>query len=456
MSLHDVYVIAKDVGHLRELAKLKIDAHFRAARQEEENRIVVPAVLSKGEIAKVEKAGYSVRIGEDVSDWLRLRQAEVHAGNRFEERPGELEPAAFQVMGYLNEEEVEASLKQLSQRYPNLVKLIPLPERTWEGRLSHAVRLGAGDVANRPGLLFTGSMHAREWGGSDICVGFLQNTISSYANNSPVSYGEKTFSADQIRTIVEKLNVYVFPDVNPDGKHYSQTVDPGSGERQGEWWRWNRNPNTDVDSRNPGVDLNRNFDFLWGSGIGTSSVPGDWEYKGTNAESEPEILNVVHLFDNYEEISCYVDIHSYGELIMYSWGDDDNQEIYPNQHFRNEAFDGKRGRLRDDVYGEYLAPGDREVLERLGNRMNDALRKVRNREYEVKPSSGLYATTATSSDYAFSRYFTGKSKHKIYGFTIEFGPVRTRFVPEYNEMRHIVEEVSAALTELCWTVVSNA
>jgi hypothetical protein len=36
-------------------------------------------------------------------------------------------------------------------------------------------------------------------------------------------YGGKTFSANDIRQVMETLNLFVFACVNPDGRHYSQT-----------------------------------------------------------------------------------------------------------------------------------------------------------------------------------------------------------------------------------------
>jgi murein tripeptide amidase MpaA len=74
-------------------------------------------------------------------------------------------------------------------------------------------------------------MHAREWGGSDICVAFATNLLKSYAARVPLKYGNKSFTAAQVATILEKLDLFVFPDVNPDGKAFSQSTDPAGGRR---------------------------------------------------------------------------------------------------------------------------------------------------------------------------------------------------------------------------------
>ncbi|WP_257141635.1 M14 family zinc carboxypeptidase [Bacillus thuringiensis] len=36
---------------------------------------------------------------------------------------------------------------------------------------------------------------------------------------------------------MEGLDIFVFPDVNPDGKNYSQTTDIISGNSSNTWWR---------------------------------------------------------------------------------------------------------------------------------------------------------------------------------------------------------------------------
>ena len=134
-------------------------------------------------------------------------------------------------------------------------------------------------------------MHAREWGGSDICINFLTNLVDAYVNNTTLIYGETTFPPEQIKKMVEHSDLFVFPDVNPDGKIYSQTNDDPNvpPDNEGIWWRKNRNPAPVPNPDSPefhttGVDINRNFDFLWSSGIGTLNSDGSnrgQTYKGT-------------------------------------------------------------------------------------------------------------------------------------------------------------------------------
>jgi carboxypeptidase T len=451
-AMLDVLIVAKSLEHLKALDDLCLDIKYRAARQESSNRFVVPGVLTLGQVQKAKDAGYDVMVVSDLSEVVQARQAEVSKINRFIRGLSVQEMAAATTQGYMNADEVEDCLKKLSELHPELISLIPLQKPSWEGFKSHAVCLSAGDRADRVGVFFTGSVHAREWGGSEICVSFVNSLLSAYLNKGPLQFGGKVFTPLQVKTIMERLNIYVFPDVNPDGKSYSQRVDDPGGEDQNFWWRKNRNPNTDVDPNFPGVDLNRNFDFLWSSGIGTSANPQSIFYKGAAPFSEPETQNVLSILEAHDDISYYVDIHSYGELIVYNWGDDDNQGTDPGQNFRNPAFNGKRGNLGDDVYREFISPLDEIEAIGIAMRMNDALAAVSGRRYQVKQSVGIYATSGASDDYAFSRHQTDGSKSKIRAFTIEFGE---QFVPCFAAMTKIIQEVDSSMTELCWIAASE-
>jgi carboxypeptidase T len=152
------------------------------------------------------------------------------------------------------------------------------------------------------------------------------------------------------------------------------------------------------------------------------------------------------LLDTHEHIGYFVDVHSFGELILYSWGDDENQDDSPAQSFLNPALDGLRGLVGDSAYREFMGGDDQATLVDLAQGMNAALNEVRGTSYTVDQAVGLYPTSGASDDYAFSRHRVDAARRKVYGFTIEFGQ---QFVPPYVEMRRIMADVAAGLTELC-------
>lgn len=432
MDLFSVVIGAKSLKELRELDKFDLDIKRRSAQKVSERRFIVPGILTREQVELVKSSGYDVEIKADLSLVGKERAIEVSRLDRFAPTEGvSVSREMKSSTNYLNAQEVEDALVGLYNEYPKNVTLIPLPNKTHMNKTSMATRIRAGRRRRRPGVLFTGSMHAREWGGSDACISFLFNILGSYKNNMDLAWGSKVFAKEDVKKILETLDIFVFPDVNPDGKEYSQTKDI--------WWRKNRNP------KGP-VDINRNFDFLWSSGIGTSSSSASEVYKGKAPVSEPETKNVIHLFDEYPNIEYYLDIHSYSGLFLFPWGDDQNQSTDESQNFRNPVYDRVRGKIGDVAYKEFMPKEEQKKLEALGKRMNLSLAAVRGNNYVVQQSVGLYPTSGTSDDYALSRHFVNPRKAAIYAFCVEFGE---EFIPPYPEMRNIINELGAAMTELC-------
>jgi carboxypeptidase T len=364
-------------------------------------------------------------------------------------------------MPYLNTDEVESALAAASAA-PNtaFTQLIALPHLTWEGRACHALKIASGGGTGRIGVYFLGGVHSREWGSPDILISFVEQLTAAYRTNSGITLGGKSFTAAQIQAIVNNLDILVFPQANPDGRHFSMTSDA--------MWRKNRRPAPAGHAGCPGVDVNRNYDFLWNypahfspsAAVMNSTDPCDYQvYIGPSAVSEPETQNVVWLTDRFSNVRFFVDLHSYGEDILYNWGDDEDQSTDPNMNFRNPAYDGARGIAGDSAYLEYIDACDKSVALDLAGAMQGAIAAVRGRSYLVESGFALYPTAGTSDDYCFSRHFADDSKQKIVSYTLEWGSGSndTPFHPAYSEMANIIEEVTAGLLQFClWVHDSQA
>ncbi len=163
-------------------------------------------------------------------------------------------------MSYLNIDEVESALLvATSASYSAFAQLITLPNLTWGNRQCHAIKIANDGNIGRPGVYFLGGVHAREWGSSDILIKFVELIEQAYQANTGIILGSKKFTALDIQTIVNTLDIIVFPQANPDGRNYSMTRDGAS------LWRKNRrtlSPNSNSGDC-VGVDINRNYDFLW-------------------------------------------------------------------------------------------------------------------------------------------------------------------------------------------------
>ena len=158
-------------------------------------------------------------------------------------------------MAYLTVTEVESGLSALANTYPALTSLVTLPNNTHEGRTCHALRIGTGSAGTKDGILFIGGVRPG--------VGFLRNLhqfrrrhAGSFYQGNWLGLWRQIFHRQPSSRHCRGFARLRLSLVNPDGRHHSQTVVP--------MWRRNRNP---ADSGgNPdcvGVDVNRNYDWLW-------------------------------------------------------------------------------------------------------------------------------------------------------------------------------------------------
>ncbi len=224
--------------------------------------------------------------------------------------------------GYLSASSIESCLQYLSSTYPAICQLIVLPEQSREGRTIRAVKIASGGGGDRRAVLFIGGVHARELVNPDALVGLGLRLCQAYTGSTGLTFGGQTYAASMIKLIVDAMDVFILPLVNPDGRVYVQspTGDP--------WWRKNRSLNPGLPCY--GVDLNRNYDFLWSATIGSTSSDSCSEtFHGPAAFSEPETRNVRWMLDNFPNIRAMMDVHSYLELVLHPWGDDELQTTDP-------------------------------------------------------------------------------------------------------------------------------
>ena len=175
-------------------------------------------------------------------------------------------------------------------QHPHLISLKTIGE-TWEKRPIMLVTISL-DVTYadlKPALLYTGSIHAREWIGNELAIKFIQYVIDNYR------YNPKLLSA------LTPSTLYIVPCLNPDGFEYSRT--------HFSLWRKNRRANGDGTF---GVDLNRNFSIRFKKGNDTSLST----YSGPEAFSEPETRAIKEFVDQHNNITIALDYHSQGNVFF--------------------------------------------------------------------------------------------------------------------------------------------
>jgi carboxypeptidase T len=410
----------------------------------------VTAFATPAEIRKLQQVNYRVVQHEDAGEWGKARQREIGVGNRYAQSADLQSPPCLKLgEGYLNVDEVESALAVAAAApYTNIATLIALSNRTHEGRQCHALKIAGKSAANRVGVYFLGGVHAREWGSPDILINFIEQIEQAYVNGTALTFGGRTFSAAEIRTIVDTLDILIFPQANPDGRHYSMNVDC--------MWRKNRRPAPTGAPDCLGVDINRNYDFLWDfhkhfspSSNPASTDPCNDYYCGESSFSEPETENARWIVEQFANTRFFIDVHSAGKRILYRWSDDEDQSANPSMNFMNAAHDGDRGVAGS--YKEYIPADDLATSLSLATVLQNAIKTVRGTNYSVVQSYGLYAASGASDDYFYSRHFVDVSKTKIIAFTLEWG---AQWQPPYSEMELIIDEITAGLLAFCLEIAN--
>jgi carboxypeptidase T len=202
---------------------------------------------------------------------------------------------------YYSYAEAVAEMNDLHTQYPGLVSVPESLGAGWEHRPVWAFKVSNSPGTNngKPGALYTGVHHAREPICVTICLGFAKYLCQNYATDPEVKW------------LVDNRQIWFVPIVNPDGYVYNQTY-PDS------MWRKNKRNNGDGSY---GVDLNRNYPYMWGfDNSGSSPYTTDETYRGPSAGSEPEVQAVMSLVVRENCFVTVLNYHSYSNLLIYPWG----------------------------------------------------------------------------------------------------------------------------------------
>ncbi|MGD7008884.1 M14 family metallopeptidase [Metabacillus sp. 84] len=191
-----------------------------------------------------------------------------------------------------------------------------------------AIRIGKHRDGSKPGVLGYSQEHAREWVTPLVSVETAERLLRNYSHDS------------ETRKLVDHLDIFIIPTMNPDGAHYSfydfnmqrKNMTNYCGEAQ-----------SDSGLRNSwGVDLNRNhavgsvFDGYVGA---SSSNCLSSLFAGPSETSEPESQNLVWLTDQNPNIKFAMNIHSYGGYFMWSPGAyTPERETLPRPSAGDEAY----------------------------------------------------------------------------------------------------------------------
>ena len=204
--------------------------------------------------------------------------------------------------GYKTLGEIYAYLDDMIAAHPDIMTSKISIGHSIEGRDIWAVKISDNpDVdEEEPELFFNALTHAREVITPEILLYFTDHLTDNYG------------LLPEITEIVDNRELWFVVMVNPDGYYYNQVTYPDGGGM----WRKNRRDNLDGSF---GVDLNRNYGYLWGyDDFGSDPVTTSGTYRGTSAFSEPEIA-ALRDFSASRNFVFEVHYHSYSNCIIWPW-----------------------------------------------------------------------------------------------------------------------------------------
>ncbi|MEO0335174.1 MAG: M14 family metallopeptidase [Pseudomonadota bacterium] len=195
--------------------------------------------------------------------------------------------------------EILDALDSLQEQFPNLVK-VSVMGLSVEGRIIPVATLTVDPEshAEKPGIVFLGAHHAREHISAEVPLRHLMRFCEQYEAGD-----------EEVVRLLSTRSLYFAPLINPDGKAYDL--------KEGRYKSWRKNRR--LFGSNYGVDLNRNYSFMWGTG-GSSDNPRSDVFMGLEPFSEPEIQAVKTFVENSPNLTSLLSYHSYGKLILYPWG----------------------------------------------------------------------------------------------------------------------------------------
>jgi hypothetical protein len=195
--------------------------------------------------------------------------------------------------GFYTLDEVYIELDSMRMLYPNLVSMKDSIGTTWEGRTIWAVKLSANvdNEEDKPEVFLNSLAHGVEPMSMMVLMHFMYYLIENYEKDPTATY------------ILDNREIYCIPVFNPDGYFHHE--------------RKNRRENPDSSY---GVDLNRNFGYMWGvDDDGSKPDPSHIMYRGPYAFSEPE-SRAIRDFCNRHSFITANNMHYYGYWLYIPFG----------------------------------------------------------------------------------------------------------------------------------------
>jgi carboxypeptidase T len=215
------------------------------------------------------------------------------------------EPAGFEY--FHTYDEAVAVIDQTVADHPNLAQKFSIGN-SYEGRPIFGLMLTSNVSAGsqgRPEVVVDSLIHARERAGLELSL-YMVGVLTDNYGKTGTKLGRR------VTRLLNSTVVYVLPVLNPDG-----AVFDFSG---GSFHKWRKNRQPIPDSTEIGVDLNRNFRFMWGCCNGSSGNPAAEDYRGPSPWYAPEDIAYRDFVKAHPGLTEALTIHSAARRVLWPYG----------------------------------------------------------------------------------------------------------------------------------------
>lgn len=233
---------------------------------------------------------------------------------------------------YRTVEETYDTMDTLVAENPTLASIVDIGD-SWEkenlgGNNGYDLRVlkitNSAITGTKPILFAMSSIHAREYTPAELNTRFAEYLLDNYGTDADATW------------LVDHREIHLLLQGNPDGRKIAEA---------GELKRKTQNNNFCSGQLTRGVDMNRNFPFMWNQGTGSSGNQCSQVYRGPSATSENETsaidtyIKTLFIDARGEGINdpapddttgLYLDIHNVASLILFPYGFSDGAQQSPN------------------------------------------------------------------------------------------------------------------------------
>ena len=206
--------------------------------------------------------------------------------------------------GYYTFDEIEYNLDLVHDECPQISTEKISIGQTFEGRDIWAIKFSdnPNNDEDEAEVLYTGLHHAREPMSYMNLFYYMHWLCDNYEID------------EEATNIINNRELWFVPAINPDGLVYNESIAPNGGGMQ------RKNMKETCSSGATGIDLNRNYDYMWALDDEGSSGNGcDETYRGASAFSEPETQTIRDFIEDHDFPIAF-NYHSYSNLMIYPFG----------------------------------------------------------------------------------------------------------------------------------------